>query len=328
MDIVKLAIRNARLTLSVLVFLIIAGALAYQSVPKEAEPDVAIPIMYVSLVYQGISPEDSERLLLRPVESQLKNLKGLKEMKLGRLPGRRLRAGRVRPVDRSRRRADRHPQQGAGRQARPAAGRRGADRQRGQHLRIPGAGRDAVRQRAGARADGRGQDAARPDRGSARRARRHDPGLARRTRRGDHRSGEAVLLRPAARPADPGHRRLEQPGRRRHDRGRRGQIRHQGAGADRDAARTSPTCRSSPARMPWCGCATSRRCARPSRMPRRSPGSTASRPSPSRSRSASAPTSSRRSRAPRRWPTPSSRPCRKAWRSPTRRTSRSSSTSC
>ena len=81
MDIVKLAIRNARLTLSVLVFLVIAGALAYRAVPKEAEPDVAIPIMYVSLVYQGISPEDSERLLLRPVESQLKNLKGLKEMK-------------------------------------------------------------------------------------------------------------------------------------------------------------------------------------------------------------------------------------------------------
>jgi multidrug efflux pump len=81
MDIVKLAIRNARLTLSVLMFLVIAGAIAYQSVPKEAEPDVAIPIMYVSLVYQGISPEDAERLLLKPVEAQLKSLKGLKEMK-------------------------------------------------------------------------------------------------------------------------------------------------------------------------------------------------------------------------------------------------------
>ena len=81
MDIVKLAIRNARLTLSVLAFLIIAGALAYRAVPKEAEPDVAIPVIYVSLVYQGISPEDSERLLLRPVETQLKSLKGLKEMK-------------------------------------------------------------------------------------------------------------------------------------------------------------------------------------------------------------------------------------------------------
>lgn len=81
MDIVKIAINNARLTLSVLLFLVIAGTLAYRAVPKEAEPDVAIPIMYVSLIYQGISPEDSERLLLRPVESQLKSLKGLKEMK-------------------------------------------------------------------------------------------------------------------------------------------------------------------------------------------------------------------------------------------------------
>ncbi|HHZ07952.1 MAG TPA: efflux RND transporter permease subunit [Rhizobiales bacterium] len=81
MDIVKLAIRNTRLTLSVLVFLILAGAVAYQSVPKEAEPDVAIPIIYISLGYQGISPEDSERLLLRPVETRLKSLKGVKEMR-------------------------------------------------------------------------------------------------------------------------------------------------------------------------------------------------------------------------------------------------------
>lgn len=81
MDIVKLAIRNARLTLSILVFLILAGTVAYQSVPKEAEPDVAIPIIYVSLGYQGISPEDSERLLLRPVETRLKTLKGVKEMR-------------------------------------------------------------------------------------------------------------------------------------------------------------------------------------------------------------------------------------------------------
>lgn len=87
MDIVKLAIHNARLTLSVLIFLVIAGALAYQTVPKEAEPDVAIPIMYVSLVYQGISPEDAERLLLRPVEAQLKSLKGLKEMRSNAFQG-------------------------------------------------------------------------------------------------------------------------------------------------------------------------------------------------------------------------------------------------
>ncbi|TIL66041.1 MAG: efflux RND transporter permease subunit, partial [Mesorhizobium sp.] len=87
MDIVKLAISNARLTISVLVFLILAGAVAYQSTPKEAEPDVPIPMMYVSLIYQGISPEDSERLLLRPMEAKLKSLKGLKEMRSAAFQG-------------------------------------------------------------------------------------------------------------------------------------------------------------------------------------------------------------------------------------------------
>ncbi|MGE0502375.1 MAG: efflux RND transporter permease subunit [Rhizobiaceae bacterium] len=81
MDIVRLAIRNARLTLSVLAFFLIAGTVAYISIPKEAEPDVAIPIIYISLAYQGISPEDSERLLLRPVETKVKSIKGIKEMR-------------------------------------------------------------------------------------------------------------------------------------------------------------------------------------------------------------------------------------------------------
>ena len=77
---VEIAIRNARLTISVLIFLMLAGAQAYISIPKEAEPDIQIPIIYVSLGYQGISPEDSERLLLRPMETSLKTIAGVKEM--------------------------------------------------------------------------------------------------------------------------------------------------------------------------------------------------------------------------------------------------------
>ena len=80
MDIVGTAIRNARLTLSLMLFLTVAGALAYRSIPKEAEPDIQIPIIYVSLSYAGISPEDSERLLVRPLEVELKSIEGLKEM--------------------------------------------------------------------------------------------------------------------------------------------------------------------------------------------------------------------------------------------------------
>ena len=80
MKIVETAIANARLTLSVLVFLMLAGTMAYINIPKEAEPDVQIPIIYVSMGYVGISPEDSERLLLRPMESALKSITGVKKM--------------------------------------------------------------------------------------------------------------------------------------------------------------------------------------------------------------------------------------------------------
>ncbi|WP_417425855.1 efflux RND transporter permease subunit [Hoeflea sp.] len=81
MNFVNLAIRNARLTIAVLFFLIVSGTMAYISIPKEAEPDVKIPIIYVSMSYQGISPEDSERLLLRPMETRLQNITGIKEMR-------------------------------------------------------------------------------------------------------------------------------------------------------------------------------------------------------------------------------------------------------
>ena len=51
------------------------------TIPKESQPDVAIPIIYVSMTYQGISPEDAERLLVRPMEKELKAIEGIKEMR-------------------------------------------------------------------------------------------------------------------------------------------------------------------------------------------------------------------------------------------------------
>src|SRR6266571_1457960 len=75
------AIGHARLTVATLIFLLSAGLVAYVTIPKEAEPDVRIPIVYVQLTQRGISPEDSERLLLRPVETQLKSVGNVKEMR-------------------------------------------------------------------------------------------------------------------------------------------------------------------------------------------------------------------------------------------------------
>jgi multidrug efflux pump len=75
------AISHARLTIATLLFLLAAGLVAFMTIPKEAEPDVRIPIIYVQLTQRGISPEDSERLLLRPVETQLKSVANVKEMR-------------------------------------------------------------------------------------------------------------------------------------------------------------------------------------------------------------------------------------------------------
>ncbi len=75
------AISHARLTIATLAFLLCAGLVAYVTIPKESEPDVKIPMIYVQLSQRGISPEDAERLLLRPVETQLKSIGRVKEMR-------------------------------------------------------------------------------------------------------------------------------------------------------------------------------------------------------------------------------------------------------
>ncbi len=79
--IIDYAISHARLTIATLLFLLGAGFVAYVTIPKEAEPDVKIPMIFVQITQRGISPEDAERLLLRPVETQLKSVARVKEMR-------------------------------------------------------------------------------------------------------------------------------------------------------------------------------------------------------------------------------------------------------
>ena len=52
--------------------------LAYASLPKEGEPDIEIPALFVSVPFPGISAEDSEKLLVKPMETELADLDGLK----------------------------------------------------------------------------------------------------------------------------------------------------------------------------------------------------------------------------------------------------------
>src|ERR1044072_1636096 len=78
---VDFAISHARLTIAALVFLLIAGFVAYVTIPKEAEPDIKIPIIYTLLTQRGISPEDAERLLIKPAETKVKSVSNVKEIR-------------------------------------------------------------------------------------------------------------------------------------------------------------------------------------------------------------------------------------------------------
>ncbi|MEM1383404.1 MAG: efflux RND transporter permease subunit [Pseudomonadota bacterium] len=71
---------RARMTLVFIAVCITAGIAAYQSLPKEGPPDIDIPVLYVSVPLPGVSAADSELLLIKPLENELRELDGLKEM--------------------------------------------------------------------------------------------------------------------------------------------------------------------------------------------------------------------------------------------------------
>ena len=78
---IRAAIDRSRTVLLLLLLMLTAGGIAYLTIPKEAAPDIDIPIFFVSVTYSGISPEDSERLLVRPLERELQPVSGLKELR-------------------------------------------------------------------------------------------------------------------------------------------------------------------------------------------------------------------------------------------------------
>jgi len=73
-------LRRPKTVVTIMIVMLMAGISAYQSLPKEGQPAIDIPFLYVSVSQTGVSPGDAERLLARPIESELRNLDGLKTM--------------------------------------------------------------------------------------------------------------------------------------------------------------------------------------------------------------------------------------------------------
>src|SRR3546814_8342619 len=78
--IIDAALSHSRTVILTLVLILVAGTVAYQAIPKEDSPDVNIPMLYVNVVHEGISPEDAERLIIKPLEKELRAIEGVKEM--------------------------------------------------------------------------------------------------------------------------------------------------------------------------------------------------------------------------------------------------------
>jgi multidrug efflux pump len=79
-SLLRTLLHHSRATLLAFFLILLGGITAYLVIPKEADPDITIPVMYVSMTLEGISPEDGERLLVQPMEQELRTLEGVKRM--------------------------------------------------------------------------------------------------------------------------------------------------------------------------------------------------------------------------------------------------------
>jgi len=72
--------RRQPLVMVSLLLIIVAGLYSYVKLPREAAPDIQIPYIFVTTTYEGVAPEDMEKLVTIPLERKLKGLEGVEEL--------------------------------------------------------------------------------------------------------------------------------------------------------------------------------------------------------------------------------------------------------
>ena len=80
-SIISAAFSRSRVVVMALVMVLAVGAHAYNSIPKESDPEIPLPFFYISTGLDGISPTDAERLLLEPLETEYSTIAGLESLK-------------------------------------------------------------------------------------------------------------------------------------------------------------------------------------------------------------------------------------------------------
>jgi multidrug efflux pump len=78
--VVAWAVNHSRLVWAAIAMSLVIGLISYNAIPREADPDIQFPFVNITLIHPGISPEDGERLLIRPMETQLRTIEGLEKI--------------------------------------------------------------------------------------------------------------------------------------------------------------------------------------------------------------------------------------------------------
>lgn len=74
------AMSRSRTTLLMMGVVVLCGLISRAILPIANDPHIVLPYFYIGIPHEGISPEDSERLLIKPMEIELRKIEGLKEI--------------------------------------------------------------------------------------------------------------------------------------------------------------------------------------------------------------------------------------------------------
>ncbi|WP_422444912.1 MULTISPECIES: efflux RND transporter permease subunit [unclassified Endozoicomonas] len=80
-SLIAASLMRTRTVMMLLALILMTGLASYLTIPRESNPDITIPVIYISVSHEGISPEDAERLLVLPLENELRAIEGVKELK-------------------------------------------------------------------------------------------------------------------------------------------------------------------------------------------------------------------------------------------------------
>jgi multidrug efflux pump len=77
----RIALKHQVTVLALLFFIVVAGLYCYLTLPRESFPDITIPYVFVTTKYEGVSPEDMEKLITIPIERKLKGVSDVEEIR-------------------------------------------------------------------------------------------------------------------------------------------------------------------------------------------------------------------------------------------------------